>query len=355
MLKKFPLPVLTFLLFSFCTQEKPDIRVICENSGGNYRIKWETLPPLKGTVSIYESTNPDSFNIQSPLAIVNISDGFKEIFALRNLNRSYFKLVFNNRYAVVTAERAIPMQQLSNYRDFGGYYNEDNLQTQWGKLYRSSSLNFATTTDTKFLDALKIKSVIDLRTDNERLREPYKYKSKQTFNLPLRENPHLTFFFFDKILSKQMRKNDVIIFQQDNLSFILEHNADYFAQMFDILLDKTNYPIVISCAVGKDKTGVASALILAALGVDREQIISDFLLSNQLIDYDSFVLNNKIYFSDADVQETMTALFSAHQEVITYVMERITKQYGSTDKFLENELKLTPQKKAKLKEIMLYQ
>jgi len=353
MLKKFPLPVLTFLFFSFCTQENPDIRVICENSGGNYRIKWETLPPMKGTVSIFESNNPDSFDIQSPLAIVNISDGFKDVFATRSLNRSYFKLVFNNKYSVITAERAIPMQQLNNFRDFGGYYNEDNLQTQWGKLYRSSSLDYATTTDLKFLEALNIKTVIDLRSDNERLKHPYKYAAKQTFNLPLRENPHLTYFFFDKILSKEMKKNDVIVNQQDNLSYVMEHNADYFEQMFNILTDKANYPIVISGDLGKDKTGIAAALILAALNVDREQIINDFLLSNDLIDYNLFVPDLRVYFSDVDVQETMMAMLSAHQEVITYVLDRVAKQHGSMAQFLENEIKLTPQKRAKLKEIML--
>jgi protein-tyrosine phosphatase len=354
MLKKFPLPVLAFLLFSFCTEERPDIRVVCENSWGNYRIKWETFPKMNGTVSIYESTNPDSFNIQYPLAIVNINDGFKDVFAFRNLKRSYFKLVFNHKYSVVTAERSIPMQQLSNFRDFGGYYNENNLQTQWGKLYRSSSLDYATTADMKFLNALRIKTVIDFRSENERFKYPYRYTTSQTFNLPLRENPRLTFFFYGKILSKQMKKNDVIIAQQDNLSFVMEHNADYFEQMFDILADKANYPIVFSCSFGKDKTGVAVALILSALGIDREQIISDFLLSNQLIDYDFFLPNPEVYFFDVDVQESMTAMFSAHQEVITYILDRVIKQHGSMDNFLENELKLNPQKRAKLKEIMLY-
>ncbi|GHT61544.1 tyrosine phosphatase [Bacteroidia bacterium] len=354
MLKKFPLPVLTFLLLSYCTEEKPDIHVVCENLEGNYHIKWETFPPMKGTVSIYESINPDSFDIQAPLAIVNISDGFKNVFAIRNLRRSYFKLVFNRKYSVITAERAVPMQQLTNFRDFGGYYNENNLQTQWGKLYRSSSLNYATTIDMKFLSALKIKTVIDFRSDDEKFKDPYRYNASQTFNLPLRENPHSTFFFYDKILSKRMRKNDVIIAQQDNLAFVMEHNADYFEQMFDILADKTNYPIVFSCALGKDKTGVAAALILSALSVDREQIISDFLLSNRLTDYDFFLPNLEVYYSDVDVQETMTAMLSSHQEVITYILDRVTKQCGSMDKFLENELKLSPQKRAKLKEIMLY-
>jgi protein-tyrosine phosphatase len=350
MLKKFPLPVLTFLLFSFCSQEKPDIRVVCENSGGNYRLKWETFPPMEGIVSIYESTNPDSFNVRAPLAIVNIKDGFKDVFALRNLTRSYFKLVFNNKYSVITGERAIPMQQLSNFRDFGGYYNENNLQSQWGRLYRSASLSYATTMDVKFLYALEIKTIIDLGLDNR----AYRYRANQIFNFPLRANPHSMVFFSDKILSKQMRKNDVIIDQQDNLSYIIEHNADYFEQMFDVLTDKKNYPIVICCDVGKDKTGIAAALVLSALGVDREQVISDFLLSNELIDYDFFLPNARVYFSDVDVQETMTAMLSSHQEVITYILDRINKQYGSMNKFLEDEVKLTSQKREKLKEILLY-
>jgi len=360
MLKKFPLLALTSLFFSFCTQEISDIRVVCENTGryyekspGNYRIKWETLPLLKGTVSIYESNNPDSFDLRSPLVTVNIRDGFKDVFANSNSNRSYFKLVFNNKYSVITAERALPMQQLTNFRDFGGYYNDNNLQTQWGKLYRSPSLNYATKTDLKFLDVLKIKTVIDLRTDNDRLKYPYKYKGGQTISLSLRENTHP--FFLDKILSKQMKKNDVLIMQQDNLSYIMENNTDHFEQMFDILTDKTKYPIVISGDLGKDKTGIASALILSALGVDRDQIISDFLLSNELINYDLFVPDLEIYFSDLDVQQTMKAMLNANQEVITYVIDRVAKQHGSMDMFLEKEIKLTPQKRAKLKEIMLYQ
>jgi protein-tyrosine phosphatase len=354
MLKKYPMLILTFLLFSFCTQEKPDIRVICENSGGNYRIKWETLPPMEGTVSIYESNNPDSFNIQTPLAVVNISDGFKDVFALRNLSRSYFKLIFNNKCSVITGERAIPMQQLANFRDFGGYYNEDNWQTQWGKLYRSSSLSYATTTDRKFLTALEIKTVINFSANDKKLRRTYRHWAKQILNLPLRENPHSTVFFGDKILSKQMRKNDVIIDQQDNLAFIMEHNADYFEQMFEVLTDKANYPVVICCPLGKDQTGIAAALVLSALGIDREQIISDFLLSNRLINYDIFLPNAEVYFSDVDVQETMTAMLSAHQEVITYILDRINKQYGSMNLFLEKEVKLTSRKREKLKEILLY-
>jgi protein-tyrosine phosphatase len=354
MLKNSLLPVLAFLLFSFCTQDRSDIRVVCENSRGNYRIKWETFPPMEGTVSIYESNHPDSFDMQTPIAVVNIADGFKDIFAFRSSTRSYFKLVFNNKYSVITGERAIPMQQLVNFRDFGGYYNEDNRQTQWGKLYRSSSLSYLTAADRKFLHALGIKTVIDFSATNEKLKKIYRHWANRICNLPLRDSPCSTVFFSDKILSKQMQKNDVIIAQQDNLSYVMEHNADYFEQMFDVLTDRANYPVVICCSLGKDKTGVAAALILAALGVDREQIIRDFLLSNQLIDYDVFLPNDEVYFSDADVQETMTAMLSAHHEVIAFILRRVNKQYGSMNHFLENEIKLTAGKRERLKEILLY-
>jgi protein-tyrosine phosphatase len=162
-------------------------------------------------------------------------------------------------------------------------------------------------------------------------------------------------FFFDKILSGEMKKGDVKVRLQDAMASLLDENSDYYINMFDILLDKRNYPIVMNCSMGKDRSGIASALILAALGVDWEQIVNDFLLSNDLIDYNSFFINMEMYKDEVDIQETMTAMLRSYRETITWPFEMITKKYGSVDKYLEQELKLTPQKREKLKEIMLYQ
>jgi protein-tyrosine phosphatase len=351
MLRKVSIPVLSILLLSFCTQEKPSIRVACEAMpSGNYLIKWETFPPLEGTVKIYESSTPDSFNLYSPITETEINRDFVDITLLGS-NRSYFKLIFNKKYSAITAERIIPTQNLFNFRDLGGYYNSNNEQTKWGKLYRSSSLGDASKLDMRIMDRLGIKTIIDFRSDKERFGRPNKYSASQIFNLPLRANP--TNLFFDKILSGKMKRIDAVIYQQDVTSYLLEYNYDYYTKMFDLLLNENNYPVVMNCDWGKDRSGIASALILSALDIEWEQIADDFMLSDELIEYNA-VLMNADMFTD-DIQETMTAMIRTHKEVIDYTFERVIKDYGSVNRFLEQELNLTPKKKEKLKEILLYQ
>lgn len=345
--------ILSLLLFSHCTKEKVDIRVACEAMPpGYYKIKWETFPPMEGRVKIYESAIPDSFNLYSPIAESEINKGFNDIYFARTTKRSYFKLVFNKKYSAITAERTIPMQGLFNFRDLGGYYNTAGKQTRWGKLYRSSSLSNATLEDAKVLNNLGIRTVIDFRTDKERQEAPSKYLAPITINIPLRGNP--SNIYFSRILSGEMRAGDVKIYAQDMFAFLIENNSDYFIKMFDVLLDVNNYPVLIDCSLGRDRSAVASALILAALDIDLDQIVNDYMLTNEQIDFSSFVPDANIFLQDQAVQETFTALFRVHKGTITYSFDKILKEYGTLDNYFNSELKLPAKKREKLKEIMLY-
>jgi Protein tyrosine/serine phosphatase len=361
MIKKLTSSVLLLAFFFSCTEEKPDIRVECDlTPNGNYLIKWETFPPMEGSVKIYESSTPDSFNMTSPVIETEISRGFEEILAIRNLNRSYFKLIFDKKYSVITSERVIQLRQIYNFRDLGGYYNMHGKQIRWGKIYRSSSLAPPPTSnmyfwnflhqDLAYMDNLGIKSLINLRTEHETYSFPCHYQTQNNYNIPLRGNPFDA--FFHDILSGKMKRNDVIIYRQDAFSFFLENNSDYFTRIFDILLDESNYPVVLYCSLGIDRSGITTALILLALDISEETIISDFMLSNEQVDYKSFFLNSEQF--PEDIQETMTALISANKETITYIFEKITKEYGSLDDYFGKELNLTQKKRERLKEILLY-
>ena len=358
MLRYLTLSIFSLLLFSHCTQEKPDIRAVCETvPQGYYKLKWETFPPLEGTVKIYQSFLPDSFNLSFPIAETEISKGFKDVFFVQSTKRSYFKLVFNKEYSIITSERIIPMQGLYNFRDLGGCNAPNGKQTCWGKVYRSSSLAFATLQDAKFLKNLNIRTVIDFRTDRERYRAPSKFIIPKTFNFPLRGNPFNV--FLDRILSKEMKAADVIIYAQQVFSFLLENNSDYFIQMFDILLDTNNYPILFDCSSGSERSAVASALILAALDIDLDQIISDYMLINDkeqtdLSSYFSNFFNEDIYLQDPEIQETFTAMLRMHKGTITNSFDRIIEDYTSLDNYFTTVLNLTPKKRDKLKEILLY-
>ena len=134
----------------------------------------------------------------------------------------------------------------------------------------------------------------------------------------------------------------------------MENNSDYFITMFDILMEASNYPILIDCSFGRDRSAVASALILAALDVDLDQIINDYMLSNEQIDFSSYIPNANIFLEEPEVQETFTALFRVNKETISYSFEKLLKEYGSLDNYFNTELNLTAKKREKLKEILLY-
>ncbi|GHT75918.1 tyrosine phosphatase [Bacteroidia bacterium] len=345
-------PFFFFLLLIGCTKEKTQINVACELSpDGTYLIKWETYPPMTGTVRIYESNRPDSFNINASDFEVNIQDGYKRILAMASYVRPYFKLVFNKNYSVITADRIVPMQGIFNFRDLGGYSNKENHRLKWGKLYRSGSLSMADRQDIRTLNQLGIETVIDLRTEKESYLYPNKFKAPQVYNMPLRGNRHD--IFFAEILSQKMKRDDILGYDQSVFSFLLENNTDYFIRMFDVLLDEKKYPVVIFCSLGKDRSAIAAALILAVLDVDDDTILDDYLLSNKWIDYPSLLQNADIY--PAEVQETITALFSAHRETLKNSFDALTANYGSVANYLEHELKLTPKKREKLKSILLYE
>jgi protein-tyrosine phosphatase len=208
----------------------------------------------------------------------------------------------------------------------------------------------ATRPDMNLLNRLGIETIIDLRTEREGYSSPTKFKAPQVYNLPLRGNRHN--IFFDEILSQKMKREDILAYDQDLFSFLLENNSDYFIRMFDILLEEKNYPVIIYCSLGKDRTAIASALILAALDVDEDIIFDDFLLSNSLIDFHSLVQNADIY--PLEVQETMTALLRAHKETIRYSFDLLKDNFGSLDNYFEKELGLTHKKRERLKSILLY-
>ncbi|MDR1562442.1 MAG: tyrosine-protein phosphatase [Dysgonamonadaceae bacterium] len=338
-----------------CQKGRPDIRVACDTDivTGCTRIKWEIFPAQKGKVKIYESTRADSFNLYSPIRETDIDGGFQDIFSLRSTGRTYYLLVFNNKYPIVTAERIISLEGPFNFRDLGGYYTESNRQVKWGKLFRSSSLTMLTRRDVKTLKRLNINTIIDLRTEAEQYKYPYRYRAKQVFSVPLLGNPNGPRFWLDKILSGQIGKEDVTSYLSVVNTFFLENNSQYFKQVFDILVDDKNYPVIFNCMHGNDRTGVVSALVLFALGVDWNQTLDDWLMSDKLMDYYSIGIGNPEMYPEI-VLETMTAMFREPRETFAGPFGKIASDYGSIDKFLETECGLTPEKKAKLRSLLLY-
>ncbi|MDR0833144.1 MAG: tyrosine-protein phosphatase [Candidatus Symbiothrix sp.] len=333
-----------------CATEKPVINAVCElQSDGAYMLKWETFPPLTGMVKIYASGQPDFFNLSSPIATENITNGFSKVLPIPAA-RTYFQLIFNGKDSVVTANRVVPFQRIVNFRDLGGYANNHNKIVRWGKIYRSGSLAAASEQDLDDLSKMHIQTIIDLRSESEIRAFPNKLQASYVYNLPLRGNRYDT--FLEQSILTKMTRADVLEYDRNVNTFLMENNADYFEKLFQVLLNEANYPIVMVGSLGKDRVACAVSLIFEALEMDEVTILNDFLLSNDLLNFRSIV-QNADEFTPA-IQETMTALLRVHEETFRYTRTVMNENYGSLNNYLEKELKVTPNDREHLKMILLY-
>ena len=169
--------------------------------------------------------------------------------------------------------RLVPLEGGSNFRDLGGYPTKDGKRIKRGLLFRSGAMTSLTTSDQTYLNTLNIQTVMDLRSDEELDLYPNTWAQSAAVRYL-----HSGYSIMD--LFKQSAKSSAAQGQiaAEGYTSILEQLTPQLSQYFNALL-KGDVPLVVNCSAGQDRTGVASALLLSTLGVERALIIEDYLLS----------------------------------------------------------------------------
>jgi protein-tyrosine phosphatase len=183
-------------------------------------------------------------------------------------------------------ERALQLDGTSNTRDIGGYQNGDRRTIRWRQIIRSENLSRLTADDFRTLEALGVKTVIDLRTDREHDKEPTVWLGDHPpgfFHFPIGDAQN-DWFKAQRQMIKSNRFTEERSLQHaiEGYRMIAGEGPASLRHLMDLVLDPSNWPILIHCNAGKDRAGVATALILEAVGVDRETIMEDFLLTNEM-------------------------------------------------------------------------
>jgi len=307
---------------------------------------------MEGMMKLYVSDNPDQFVKSRPAGQANIADNIMTYITNDNVTRKYFMLTFNDKYPQILGSRYVPMDEVANLRDLGGYSsNTTRTTSRWGKIYRSGDLHEMTLLDSIRMANLGIKTIIDLRTEEEVFRAPAKYTNgAKVIHIPVSVGNLSD--IQNKLVQKRARKGDGMLFMQDLYLQYITDNSSQFAQALELFLNKENYPILFNCTYGKDRAGFMAALILSALDVPEEMIYRDYTLSNSYTDIRR--VNEFARTLDSYGQETITVMLSANEALLDLAFRKIKKDYGSVDKYLSTELGLTEKKRAQLKDIMLY-
>lgn len=267
----------------------------------------------------------------------------------------------NDTPVLVQSTRVIKLEGAHNFRDIGGYETKDGRAVKWGQIYRSDKLSNLTDNDYTALSERHIQQVIDFRSDGERLTAQTDWRGEDVPKIQELSIGGNTADWSNR-LAEQLGSGDftgadIRATFLDMYRTIPLDNTEQYRDMFDLLVETTNLPVVIHCTSGKDRTGIGVALILSALGVPRHTIIADFLLTNEVIDLERAAPIVAAQFSrnrDEPLDpEDLKPLLGVELSYIEAYFTTIEEQYGSVDHYLRDGLDVTAEEQAILKAQLL--
>jgi protein-tyrosine phosphatase len=197
--------------------------------------------------------------------------------APKQLARPYVHLFEPSQGFVVAAERRLPMDGPSNFRDIGGYPTLDGAWTRWGQVFRSDGLDQLSDRDHELIGTLGITTVFDLRSDGEVEHAPDRLPNDVAHvHLPMSSDVAQGRSMLQRILD-----GDLVKFDEDDMSAgylrMLEGFPDYLAQMVTAVADGER--VLFHCTAGKDRTGITAMTLLGLAGVADAHILDDYEVS----------------------------------------------------------------------------
>ena len=248
--------------------------------------------------------------------------------------RPYFMVAFDG-HRLVVAERTLPLVGGVNFRDLGGYRTADGRAVRWGRGYRAGSLAELTDDDVAYLGRLGLRLACDLRSVEEVERRPDRLPpGAAVLARPIAvEVGRLRQMF--TLFRLRHRIQELLL---NAYTIMLDQNGPIYAAIIQMAADPANLPLVVHCTAGKDRTGLAAALLLLALGVPEETVIADYTLSNHAFDVLAGRMRPemaRLYalgFDEAQLQPFLLAEARTLQGALAYLRRR----YGSVEGYLRS-------------------
>lgn len=247
-----------------------------------------------------------------------------------------------------------------NFRDMGGYPTIDGRRIRSGLLYRSEGLAELTEADLGIVETLGIRLICDLRSDHERLQTPTRWpraSTASTLHLNISADLRAGYTAMSQALLENpsaQGATDAMLasYRQFPHSF-----ASKLGQLFDSLLDGSGLPLVFHCAAGKDRTGFVAAMLLSALGVSRDQILQDYLLTARHWHgpRGETALKRVLHtlFGDTPPDNILPPLMAVDEDYLNAAFAEITARYTNVDTYLAQSAGLDSPRRDALRHALL--
>ncbi|UTW55038.1 tyrosine-protein phosphatase [Kordiimonas sp. SCSIO 12610] len=251
-------------------------------------------------------------------------------------------------------DRLIAINGIKNLRDMGGYKSLNGGHIKWKKLYRSGRPSELDSEQHKDMAALNIDTVVDFRSAREKENSPITWNNHwqpDYREVPIGGNAAAWVKeLFEKLSTspfpaKELNDQFILAFQT-----IPIENVDGLRKLFDVLVDHSsdNTAALFHCTAGKDRTGIAGALIMRALNIHSDDIMADFLMTNDAVDLKASSKELAEWASEkagrAIDADAVLPLVGVKEDFLHAAYKTIDEKFGSMDQYLEKGMGLTPKR-----------
>jgi protein-tyrosine phosphatase len=234
------------------------------------------------------------------------------------------------------ADLPVPMQHIQNLRDLGGLAGADGKVIAPHRLYRSGNPALGTDADFERLDAMRLDAVVDFRADSEKTSAEAAFARR----FPWRADPVLAGDLSPAAIVPMLKRSTPAQMHAFMVGIYRQFPVDYQAQFARFLrLAEADQTLLFHCTAGKDRTGFAAVLLLSALGVDRADVVANYLESNRVnAGYNAAAIAQ---LQKVGVEPAVAApLLEVDAEYLSAAMEVIDTRYGGMQHYLRDVLKV---------------
>ncbi|MBX2840429.1 MAG: tyrosine-protein phosphatase [Flammeovirgaceae bacterium] len=237
-------------------------------------------------------------------------------------------------------KRLVKLEGTDNFRDLGGYSTEDGKIVKWGKIFRANRMNTLTDNDFREIENIGLKTVFDFRRTDEVQKAPNRLPAYM--DIAFHNHPIISGAYGFQAIRRMIDSggdemvDGVALMKAANKYYANRAHPQYTA-LFQLLLS-SEVPLVFHCSAGKDRTGFGAAIILIALGVSKETVIADYLLTN----YYRKKHNEKILTEVAENidPELIRPILEVREEYLEVAFGELIKTFGSFEAYFEKALNL---------------
>lgn len=237
---------------------------------------------------------------------------------------------------------SLPFEAVENFRELGGYEGADGKHVRYGVFYRAPALaNVRTKADRERFCSLGIKNVFDFRSAGEREAAPdpdFAGTRNIAVNAMTDGDGKEVNFDLEEIVKSRDGMEKMLAGVHESYARMPFSNPAYRALFQTIMEGGT--PVLFHCTAGKDRTGVAAALILKALGASDETVMSDYLLTNEYRARGRKELAQlfvQMGLDEKNAENLGDVAAGVKAESLQYSLSEIGKRYPSFEDYLKAE------------------